>query len=69
MGALLEIDTLTCRFGGVTAVDGFDLSMAAGEFALRSRQIVLSGPAQLLLHDPKIRHAYLGGCGHHEEGR
>jgi branched-chain amino acid transport system ATP-binding protein len=31
MGALLEIDKLTCRFGGVTAVDGFDLSMAAGE--------------------------------------
>jgi branched-chain amino acid transport system ATP-binding protein len=31
MGALLEIDTLTCRFGGVTAVDGFDLSMVTGE--------------------------------------
>jgi branched-chain amino acid transport system ATP-binding protein len=31
MSALLEIDGLTKRFGGVTAVDGLDLTVASGE--------------------------------------
>jgi branched-chain amino acid transport system ATP-binding protein len=45
------------------------LQIADYGYVLRSGQIVLSGPAHVLLHDPKIRDAYLGGRSHLEEGR
>jgi branched-chain amino acid transport system ATP-binding protein len=45
------------------------LQIADYGYVLRGGQIVLSAPAQALLHDPKIRDAYLGGRGHLEGGR
>jgi branched-chain amino acid transport system ATP-binding protein len=37
------------------------LKIAHHGYVLQSGRIVLSGPAERLLHDPAIRDAYLGG--------
>jgi ABC-type glutathione transport system ATPase component len=37
------------------------LRIAHHGYVLQNGRIVLSGPARELLHDPRIRHAYLGG--------
>jgi branched-chain amino acid transport system ATP-binding protein len=37
------------------------LQIADHGYVLQSGRIVLSGPARELLHNPDIRHAYLGG--------
>jgi branched-chain amino acid transport system ATP-binding protein len=44
------------------------LQIADYGYVLQTGHIVLSGPARDLLHDPRIRDAYLGGAGKPEAG-
>nr|WP_298438773.1 hypothetical protein [Geobacter sp.] len=53
--ALLKLDDVTIRFGGLVALDGVSLAVEQGEI------LAFQGPAKELAENPEVRKAYLGG--------